>query len=96
MAYKVSITGAKNGKATQVFRVKQYTQCNLGNHLTMEIKLVEQFDLRTDAVRNLTQLLADDLTRHNVTILRASNGYAKVLYEYSNGDEIIEYTVTKA
>lgn len=96
MAYKVQSTSSKDGKATFVFRVKQYTQCELGNHLTSETKTVEEFGLRTDAVRQLAYMIADDLTRHNVTVLKASNGYAKVFYEYSNGNETVEYKVVTA
>lgn len=96
MAYKVTITGAKNGKATQVFRVRQYVQCEMGNHLTTNIKMVESFDLRASAVRELANLIADDMTRHNVTVLKAGNGYAKVFYEYSNGNETLDYKVVAA
>lgn len=96
MAYKVTITGAKNGKATQVFRVKQYIQCELGNHLSSQIKMIEEFELRPSAVRELANLIADDMTRHNVTVLKAGNGYATVFYEYSNGNETINYKVVQA
>lgn len=96
MAYKVESTSSKSGKATFVFRVRQYTQCEMGNHLTSELKPVESFDLRPSAVRELANMIADDLTRHNVTVLKASNGYAKVFYEYSNGNETVEYKVVSA
>lgn len=93
--YTVKVTGGKHGDATQVFRIKQYKQCEQGNHLTSETKPVEEFKLRADAVRALANLIADELTLYNVTVLKASNGYAKVFYEYSNGNETLTYTVTK-
>jgi hypothetical protein len=95
MAYKVQMMSNKSGKSTFVFRIKQYVQCELGNHQTSDIKMVEEFTLRTDAVRALANLIADELTLHNVTVLRASNGYAKVFYEYSNGNETAEYKVVR-
>lgn len=95
MAYKVQVLSNKDGKSIFVFRIKQYTQCELGNHQTSEVKAVESFNLRTDAVRALNDVLAESLTRHNVTILKASNGYAKVHYEYSNGNETAEYKVIR-
>jgi len=95
MGYKVEVLSNKSGKSTFVFRIKQYTQCELGNHLTSEAKATESFTLRTDAVRALANLIADELTLHNVTVLKASNGYAKVFYEYSNGNETAEYKVVR-
>lgn len=93
MAYKVQVLSNKSGKSTFVFRVKQYVQCELGNHQTSDIKTVEEFTLRTDAVRALANLIADQLTLTNVTVLKAGNGYAKVFYEYTNGNETVDYKV---
>lgn len=95
MGYRVEVLSNKSGKSTFVFRIPQYTQCELGNHLTSETKATESFGLRTDAVRALANLIADELTLHNVTVLKASNGYAKVFYEYSNGNETAEYKVVR-
>jgi len=91
--YKVLVTGSKHGDSTQVFRIKQYKQCEQGNHLTSETKEVETFNLRTDAVRALANLIAEELTLYNVTVQKASNGYAQVFYEYSNGNETLTYSV---
>lgn len=93
--YTVKITGSKHGLSTQVFRVKQYTQCDGKNHLTDETKEVEEFTLRADAVRALNNLIAEELMLYNVTVLKATNGYFKVHYEYMTGDETLEYKVTK-
>ena len=64
--------------------------------MTSETKEVETFNLRTDAVRALANLIAEELTLYNVTVQKASNGYAQVFYEYSNGNETLTYNVVAA
>lgn len=91
--YQITTHSSKDGDGVYISRIKQYVQCDKGNHLTSETKPVEQFNMRADAVRALANLVAEELTMNNTGVLAAYNGYAKIYYRYSNGDEEVEYTV---
>lgn len=93
--YRVRIDSKQHNDASMVFRIKQYKQCELGNHQTSETKEVETFTLRADAVRALANMLAEELTLTNVTIQIAGNGYAQVYYKYTNGDQVLNYKVVE-
>lgn len=91
--YYIESNSNMDGIATQVIRVPQYTQCDGRNHLTSDYKEVTEFRLRPDAIRHLANLIANYLTYSNSTVLKASQGYAKLRLEYINKVEVVTYKV---
>lgn len=93
MAWKIEADSNIDGKSNFVARVKQYTQCELGNHQTSEIKMVEEWHLKEDANRELARIVADALMLTNTKVLEAHKGYAKIHYTYTNKIETVTWKV---
>lgn len=93
MSWYIEADSTIDGKSTFVARVKQYTQCELGNHLTSEIKTVEEWHLKEDANRELARIVADALMLTNTEVLSAKKGKAKIHYTYTNKIETVTWTV---